>query len=171
MLKSKSNTFVTNENKGMLWGLLQESNVFDGIENEKFKNIQNMFEDTIDAINKSNTQLSLLEKNKMTMETLLKRISDEKSKPKKNPEVGGSNFKVGGKPYTFGGLCYEFYYSGELQDLFPLTGIGFVPVKELEKKNKHLDAHNKKQKDKEDKEAKERKEKLLLEEKEETIDG
>ena len=46
MLKSKSNTFVTNENKGMLWGLLQESNVFDGIENEKFKNIQNMFEDT-----------------------------------------------------------------------------------------------------------------------------
>lgn len=87
MLKSKSNTFVTNENKGMLWGLLQESNVFDGIENEKFKNIQNMFEDTIDAINKSNTQLSLLEKNKMTMETLLKRISDEKSKPKKNIQM------------------------------------------------------------------------------------
>lgn len=95
----------------------------------------------------------------------------QKSKPKKNPEVGGSNFKVGGKPYTFGGLCYEFYYSGELQDLFPLTGIGFVPVKELEKKNKHLDAHNKKQKDKEDKEAKERKEKLLLEEKKETVEG
>lgn len=83
----KSNTFVTNENKGMLWGLLQESNIFDGIENEKYKNIQNMFEDTIDAINKSNTTLSLLEKNKMTMETLLKKISDEKSKPKKNIQM------------------------------------------------------------------------------------
>ena len=83
----KSNTFVTNENKGMLWGLLQESNIFDGIENEKYKNIQNMFEDTIDAINKSNTTLSLLEKNKMTMETLLKKITDEKSKPKKNIQM------------------------------------------------------------------------------------
>ena len=53
----------------------------------------------------------------------------QKSKPKKNPSVGGSNFIVGNKDYTFGGLCYEFYYSGELQDLFPLTGRGFIPVK------------------------------------------
>jgi hypothetical protein len=63
----------------------------------------------------------------------------QKSKPKKNPSVGGSNFIVGNKDYTFGGLCYEFYYSGELQDLFPLTGQGFIPVKELEIKNKKLD--------------------------------
>ena len=63
----------------------------------------------------------------------------QKSKPKKNPSVGGSNFIVGNKDYTFGGLCYEFYYSGELQELFPLTGRGFVPVKELQEKNKKLD--------------------------------
>ena len=63
----------------------------------------------------------------------------QKSKPKKNPSVGGSNFIVGNKDYTFGGLCYEFYYSGELQDLFPLTGEGFISVKELELKNKKLD--------------------------------
>jgi hypothetical protein len=62
----------------------------------------------------------------------------EKSKPKKNPEVGGSNFEIGGIEYTFGGLCYEFYYSGELQELFPLTGEGFIPVKILEEKNKLL---------------------------------
>ncbi len=62
----------------------------------------------------------------------------QKSKPKKNPEVGGSNFKIGGIEYTFGGICYEFYYSGELQEFFPLTGVGFVPVPELEKKNKAL---------------------------------
>lgn len=59
-----------------------------------------------------------------------------KSKPKNNPEVGGSTFNIGGKDYTFGGLCFEFYYSGELQDLFPITGEGFVPVHVLEKKNK-----------------------------------
>lgn len=60
----------------------------------------------------------------------------EKSKPKKNPEAGGSTFNVGGKDYTFGGLCFEFYYSGELQDLFPITGKAFIPVRELEIKNK-----------------------------------
>jgi hypothetical protein len=57
----------------------------------------------------------------------------QKSKPKKDPSVGGSNFKVGNKEYTFGGLCYEFYYSGELMDLFPLTSKPFIPVKTLEK--------------------------------------
>jgi len=60
----------------------------------------------------------------------------QKSKPKKNPEVGGSTFKIGEKDYTFGGLCFEFYYSGEMQDAFPITGRGFIPVNELEKKNK-----------------------------------
>jgi flagellar basal body rod protein FlgC len=63
----------------------------------------------------------------------------QKSKPKKNPSVGGSNFIVGDKEYTFGGLCYEFYYSGELQDLFPLTGKGFIPLKEVMENNKALD--------------------------------
>ena len=57
----------------------------------------------------------------------------QKSKPKKNPAVGGSSFKVGDKQYTFGGLCYEFYYSGELMDIFPLTSKPFVPVKELQR--------------------------------------
>jgi hypothetical protein len=62
-----------------------------------------------------------------------------KSKPKKNPEVGGSSFTVGNKEYTFGGLCYEFYYSGEMLKDFPMTPTPFVPVAELEKKNKaHL---------------------------------
>ena len=62
-----------------------------------------------------------------------------KSKPKKNPEVGGSNFTVGNKEYTFGGLCYEFYYSGEMLKDFPITKQPFVPVSELEKRNQaHL---------------------------------
>lgn len=45
----------------------------------------------------------------------------KKSIPKKNPEVGGSSFKVAEKDYTFGGLCFEFYYSGELFSVFPIT--------------------------------------------------
>ena len=63
-----------------------------------------------------------------------------KSKPKKNPEVGGSNFTVGNKEYTFGGLCYEFYYSGEMLKDFPITKQAFIPVAELEKRNQaHLE--------------------------------
>jgi len=64
----------------------------------------------------------------------------DKSKPKKKPEVGGSSFKVGDKEYTFGGLCFEFYYSGEMMKDFPITTQPFTPVQELEKRNKvHLD--------------------------------
>jgi hypothetical protein len=42
-----------------------------------------------------------------------------KSKPKKYPAVGGSVFKVHDKEYTFGGVAFDFYYSGELADIFP----------------------------------------------------
>jgi hypothetical protein len=82
------------------------------------------------------------EKNGFTLENRpeilasLFNLGYQKSKPKKNPEAGGSTFNVGGKDYTFGGLCFEFYYSGELQDIFPITGKAFIPVKELEVKNK-----------------------------------
>ena len=79
--------FISNNNKGLIWGLLQESNVFDGIENENFARIQTIFEDTISNVHRSNTNLSLLEKNKLTMNTLIKKINDEKSKPKKSIQI------------------------------------------------------------------------------------
>lgn len=41
------------------------------------------------------------------------------SVPKKNPRVGGSTIKIYEKPYSFGAIAYQFYYSGELYDLFP----------------------------------------------------
>lgn len=82
----------------------------------------------------------------------------QKSKPKKNPEVGGSTFKIGEKDYTFGGLCFEFYYSGEMQEAFPITGRGFIPVKELEKNNKEWIAAIKKRIEEEDKAKKEEEE-------------
>jgi hypothetical protein len=33
--------------------------------------------------------------------------------------VGGSTIKIKDKAYTFGAAAYQFYYSGELYDLFP----------------------------------------------------
>ena len=43
------------------------------------------------------------------------------SSPKPNPEVGGSTLSINGVEYTFGGLAYEFYYSGTLYQEFPLS--------------------------------------------------
>lgn len=45
----------------------------------------------------------------------------EKSKPKSNPEVGGSTLDIARGNYTFGGLAYEIYYSGEMIDIFPYS--------------------------------------------------
>lgn len=44
-----------------------------------------------------------------------------KSLPKADPQVGGSEIEINGRSYTFGALSYEFFYSGELADEFPLT--------------------------------------------------
>lgn len=41
------------------------------------------------------------------------------SVPKAHPKVGGSTIKIKEKAYTFGAVAYQFYYSGELYDLFP----------------------------------------------------
>lgn len=47
------------------------------------------------------------------------------SNPKQNPRVGGSTIKIYDKPYTFGAIAFQFYYSGELFDLFPITSKKF----------------------------------------------
>ena len=39
--------------------------------------------------------------------------------PKMNPSVGGSTIAIKNKNYTFGALAFEFYYSGEMLDVFP----------------------------------------------------
>jgi len=43
-----------------------------------------------------------------------------RSVPKANAQAGGAVINVGGVEYSFGDLGYEFYYSGELADIFPL---------------------------------------------------
>lgn len=43
----------------------------------------------------------------------------QKSKPNKAPQAGGSVFKILETEYTFGSVAFEFYYSGELAEVFP----------------------------------------------------
>lgn len=52
-------------------------------------------------------------------------IGYEVSVPKENPVVGGSGINIKGKKYSFGAVAYEFYYSGELFDLFPFKSSRF----------------------------------------------
>ena len=52
-------------------------------------------------------------------------IGFEVSLPKANPVVGGSTVMIHRKPYSFGAIAYEYYYSGELFDLFPFKRIKF----------------------------------------------
>jgi hypothetical protein len=42
-----------------------------------------------------------------------------RSIPKANAQAGGAPITINGVTYTFGDLGYEFYYSGELADIFP----------------------------------------------------
>ena len=48
------------------------------------------------------------------------------SKPGPNPQCGGSHINVGDEVYTFGVICNDFYYSGELAEYFPLKAQRFV---------------------------------------------
>lgn len=46
-------------------------------------------------------------------------VGFSQSVPKPDPVPGGSHIKVGDRMYTFGGIGFDFYYSGELADAFP----------------------------------------------------
>lgn len=49
----------------------------------------------------------------------------QRSVPKPNPAVGGSVYKIKDTDYTFGSVAYEFFYSGELADVFPYKKLSF----------------------------------------------
>lgn len=52
----------------------------------------------------------------------------EVSKPKENPQCGGSRIRVGDREYTFGVIGSDFYFSGELTDEFPIQQKSFADV-------------------------------------------
>ena len=41
------------------------------------------------------------------------------STPNSDPQIGGAEITINDKQFSFGGLAYNFYYSGELLDEFP----------------------------------------------------
>lgn len=47
------------------------------------------------------------------------------SKPHADPQCGGANISVDGRVYTFGALANDFFYSGELGNVFPLPEKNF----------------------------------------------
>ena len=48
-------------------------------------------------------------------------VGFDQSVPKPDPVPGGSHIEVGDRMYTFGGIGFDFYYSGELAQAFPFT--------------------------------------------------
>ena len=70
--------YTSNDNKGLLWGILQESNIFDGINNNDFDKIKHIFENTIYNVSLKNQNESLIDKNKVTIEEMIGKINKEK---------------------------------------------------------------------------------------------
>ncbi len=48
------------------------------------------------------------------------------SKPGPDPKCGGSHIEANGQIYTFGVICHDFYFSGELAKEFPLQAHSFA---------------------------------------------
>ena len=90
--------FISNNNKAMIWGLLQDSNIFEGIGNEKYNLIQKTFEETIHEIHRSGTNIPLLEKNKMAMNELITKINKERNNNRPNNSNINSNNNHSEKP-------------------------------------------------------------------------
>ncbi len=53
-------------------------------------------------------------------------VGFSQSEPKPNPVCGGSHITVDNKVYTFGAIGFDFYYSGELSDVFPYWKNRFI---------------------------------------------
>ena len=53
-------------------------------------------------------------------------VGFSQSVPKANPVAGGSHIKVGDQEYTFGAIGFDFYYSGEMANVFPYERQRFV---------------------------------------------
>ncbi len=53
-------------------------------------------------------------------------VGFSQSNPHANPRCGGSHISVDGHRYTFGAIGFDFYYSGDLADIFPFWKHRFV---------------------------------------------
>ena len=67
--------FLSNENKYMLWSVLQESDVFQNIPNEKFNDVRNNFEKSLLEFSKNNAQNDIVAMNKEVIPVLLSNVN------------------------------------------------------------------------------------------------
>ena len=75
-----SDSFTSQKNKGMVWNLLLNNNIFNGMTNDEQPNIMNIFENNFNYFNLIND--NLINKNKM----VLKKIIDDINKYKKHKQ-------------------------------------------------------------------------------------
>lgn len=80
-------SFLKQENKGLIWSLLQDNNTFDGLTNEKFPFVQKKFEDILTRINVEYNKNSLIEKNKIAIEMSIDMINNEKNRVDKKVQM------------------------------------------------------------------------------------
>ena len=64
-------SFLDKENKGLLWNFLQENDMFNGIPNEKFNDINKKFESILSNVNTEYNNTGVLEKIRLLYQCLL----------------------------------------------------------------------------------------------------
>ncbi len=85
--------FTSNNNKKDIWKLLEESNIFKGMKNNKVPIIKHIMENVINEINNNNSDLSLIEQNGMAVKEIIRKIIEGNHQtisvadlPKQDPE-------------------------------------------------------------------------------------
>lgn len=64
-------SFLANENKGLLWNMLNTHNVFDGISQTQLVAVKEHFERTLQKINENPTNLPLVNLNKLVLSSMM----------------------------------------------------------------------------------------------------
>jgi len=79
-------SFLDKENKGLLWNFLQENDMFNGIPNEKFSDINKKFESILSNVNTEHNNIGVLEKNKIAISMSIDMI-DKVKKEQNNSKL------------------------------------------------------------------------------------
>ena len=88
------NNFISQENKGLLWDLLNEKNIFLNIPDQEKENVQNIFEKEIEKISiKANSDSDLLILNKLLIQNFTNELSYYKQNKGFQTEILNNDFE------------------------------------------------------------------------------
>jgi hypothetical protein len=79
-------SFLDKDNKGLLWNFLQENDMFNGITNDKFSDINKNFESILSNVNTEYNNTGVLEKNKIAISMSIDMI-DKVKKEQNNSKL------------------------------------------------------------------------------------